>query len=391
MKLLAISTSCWSVVNREFYRKLSLNGYDVKIVIPSVWNFGGKDLVAEVQTPDDPDIEFLEPTNFHHRLYRLKKIKSTILNFKPEVIYYEGDPGSLMCAVLSRIAKRRRIKLLALSNENLSQSPLAVVKREGKKQFFSSLIKYSLIQYSKKKIDCLFVINRDGLSFFQKLGFKKVVKTPLGFDENFFKIDDEKRVEVRRRLGIKQDSIVVAYFGRLIYEKGLHLLIEALEKANLEHFNLLIDKFSRYSDPYQQQVYDSIMNSSLKNKTIFFEAKHLEIADYMNSTDITILPSIRTKTWLEQYGRVVPEAKACGSLVIVADCGAPKDFFEEDYPFIFQSGRVDDLIDKIENASATLRETNYDRQLNSKRTTKKFSINAQVKVFTTEIKALTFD
>ena len=86
MKLLAISTSCWSVVNREFYRKLSLNGYDVKIVIPSVWNFGGKDLVAEVQTPDDPDIEFLEPTNFHHRLYRLKKIKSTILNFKPEVI-----------------------------------------------------------------------------------------------------------------------------------------------------------------------------------------------------------------------------------------------------------------------------------------------------------------
>ena len=159
----------------------------------------------------------------------------------------------------------------------------------------------------------------------------------------------------------------------------------------MEHFNLLIDKFSRYSDPYQQQVYDSIMNSSLKNKTIFFEAKHLEIADYMNSTDITILPSIRTKTWLEQYGRVVPEAKACGSLVIVADCGAPKDFFEEDYPFIFQSGSVDDLIDKIENASATLRETNYDRQLNSKRTTKKFSINAQVKVFTTEIKALTFD
>ena len=383
MKLLAVSTSCWSEVNREFYRRLNAEGWEVRIVIPSVWNFGGKTLAAEVRTSEDPTIEFLQPTNFHHRLYRLKNIKSVILNFKPEVIYYEGDPGSLMCAILGRIAKRGGIKLFALSNENLSQSPLAVVKREGKTQFFNALIKYALIQYSKSKIDCLLVINRDGLSFFQKLGFKKVVKTPLGFNENFFKIDTEKGIEVRDRLGISQDNIVVAYFGRLIYEKGLHLLIEALEKVDLHNFSLLIDKFSRYSDPYQQQVYDSIMNSSLKNNTVFIETQHLEIADYMNASDITILPSISTKTWLEQYGRVVPEAKACGSLVIVSNDGAPKDFFEEDYPFIFQSGSVDDLIEKIENAAITLKKSNYNRKINSERTIKDFSLTAQIDVFKT--------
>lgn len=388
MRLLAISTSCWSAANREFYRRLSVSNYDVKLLIPSVWNFGAENLEAEPRSPEDPDIEFLEPSNFHHRLYYLKNIKSVILKFKPQVIYYEGDPGSLMCAVVGRIAKNEGIRLFALSNENLSQKPLDVVKREGKKQFFNALIKYSLIRYSKKKIDCLFVINRDGLSFFQKLGFKKVVKTPLGFNENFFKIDEEKRSEIRQRLGINKDSLVFAYFGRLIYEKGLHLMIEALEKLELGNFHLLIDKFSRYPDSYQQKVHDAIIKSCLKDKTIFFESKHLEIADYMNASDITILPSISTKTWLEQYGRVVPEAKACGSLVIVSSVGAPKDFFEKDYPFIFQSGSVDDLLEKMENAITTLKKSNYNRLSNSVKTIDNFSLNAQIEFFNAEVNRL---
>jgi glycosyltransferase involved in cell wall biosynthesis len=385
MKLLAVSTSCWSASNREFYRRLSATGHQVTIVIPSIWNFGSKTVPAEPKLPIDPHIEFLEPTNFHQRLYRLKGLKAIIQKWKPEVIYFEGDPGSLMCAMLGGLAKKQGAKLVALSCENLSQSPLDVVKREGGKQFLNALIKYSLIQFSKKKIDCLFVINREGLAYFKKLGFKKVVKTPLGFDENFFNINDKNRVRIREKLGISQNNIVIAYFGRLVYEKGLHLMIEALEKLELDNFNLLIDKFSRYADPYQMQVYDSIMSSSLKENTLFFEAEHLEIADYMNASDIAILPSISTKTWLEQYGRVVPEAKACGSLVIVSDVGAPKDFFEEGYPFIFKSGSRSDLQKKLELAITTIKKAKYNKHTNSKKAIQNYSLPAQVKLFMSHV------
>ena len=381
MKLLAVSTSCWSAANREFYRRLNSDGYQVIIAIPAVWNFGNKTLPAEPKEIDDPALEFLQPTNFHHRLYLLNGLKQIIKNSKPDIIYFEGDPGSLQCAILGRIAKKNGIKLFALSCENLSQNPIAVIQREGVKQYFSALIKYSLIKYSKKFIDCLFVINQDGLSYFTKMGFKKVVKTPLGFNDFFFKIDNHKRIEVRKRLEIGKNNVVIAYFGRLVHQKGIHLLIDAMKSSDLTNCNLLIDKFSRYSNSYQKQVQQAILSSSLKNHTLFFEAEHLEIADYMNASDITILPSISTKKWVEQYGRVVPEAKACGNLLIISDEGAPKEFFEKDYPFIFKSGNVNHLKEIIEKAKTTIRNSRYDRKANSDQIIRDFSLDAQIGIF----------
>ncbi len=42
----------------------------------------------------------------------------------------------------------------------------------------------------------------------------------------------------------------------------------------------------------------------------------------MNATDIVVVPSIATPKWVEQFGRVVPEALACGNFVVASDSGA---------------------------------------------------------------------
>ena len=42
----------------------------------------------------------------------------------------------------------------------------------------------------------------------------------------------------------------------------------------------------------------------------------------MNAADLVVVPSLSTPNWIEQYGRVVPEALACGCRVIASNSGA---------------------------------------------------------------------
>lgn len=379
LKLLAISTSCFTASNREIYRRLNTN-IEVHLVVPKTWNFGKGVVEADPPMHQDPKLIFLNPTKYHHRLFQLRGIRTVIDEVKPDIIYYEGDPGSIMAVVLGKKARQLNSRFFALSCENLSQSPLAVVKREGVKQFLNASIKYALIQISKRNIDTLFVINNEGLSYFKKLGFKNVIKTPLGFNEETFNINSIKREQIRKQLGVNDNTVVIAYFGRLVHEKGVHILIEALGKLKSDNWIFLIDEFGRYKTDYQAKIEEMIESSNFKKKTIFFEADHTEIADYMNASDITVLPSIPTPKWIEQYGRVVPEAMACGSLLIVSGIGAPKDFFEEGYPYVFTSGDVKDLELKINKAKTAIEQSAYDRKAFSDRALENYSLTSQINV-----------
>lgn len=382
LKVLAISTSCFTAANREFYRRLNNEDIEIDLIIPETWDFGKGEIESEPKLAGDPIIIFLKPTNYHHRLFKLIGINSVIDEIKPNIIYYEGDPGSVMAVILGKKARQLNIRFFALSCENLSQNPLAVIQREGKKQFLNAAIKFALIQLSKRNIDTLFVINNQGLAYFKQLGFKNVIKTPLGFNDQIFKINPKQREQIRTQLGINQETIVIAYFGRLVYEKGVHLLIKALEKLESNNWIFLIDEFGRYKTDYQSEIESLINNSTkLKNKTIFFEANHTEIANYMNASDITILPSIPTKKWVEQYGRVVPEAMACGNRLIISDQGAQKDFFEKDYAYRFASSSADSLLRLIEKAINESENNAYDQKKYSKIAMHKFSLNAQIKIF----------
>jgi len=385
MKILAVSTSSFTSTNREIYRRLSQAGMEVLLVIPKYWDFGRGKKEADAIEENDPSTHFLEASNSHQRLYQLKGIESLIQEFKPEVIYLEGDPGSRMAVKLSKASKRIDAKFMALSCENLSQNPMAVVKREGIKSFFAALVKYAMIKTSLKNTHTLFVINNAGLEYFKALGFKRVIKTPLGFNENTFKIDLEVRKRIREQLQIGDHTKVIAYYGRIVYEKGVHTLVESLGKLKHKEWLFLIDEFGRYRTDYQEKIKQQIKDAGIEDRTIFFEADHKEIAQYMNASDITVLASVPTQKWVEQYGRVVPEAIACGNLLIISDKGAQQEFFDDQYSYKFpveDSQALSELIQKALGDSDSLKD-----ESNSDAVKIKYSLNAQVRIFTEAVES----
>jgi len=49
---------------------------------------------------------------------------------------------------------------------------------------------------------------------------------------------------------------------------------------------------------------------------------HEQVAEFMRGIDVLVLLSQTTRTWKEQFGRVIIEAQACGTPVIGSDSGS---------------------------------------------------------------------
>ena len=67
-----------------------------------------------------------------------------------------------------------------------------------------------------------------------------------------------------------------------------------------------------------------------------------QVLPYYQVMDTLVLPSRTTRTWKEQFGRVLAEAMACGVLVIGSDSGAIPEVIGN-AGIIFREGNVEEL------------------------------------------------
>jgi glycosyltransferase involved in cell wall biosynthesis len=189
-------------------------------------------------------------------------------------------------------------------------------------------------------VDRVFTLSSDGTRVMEKMGCQ-ATQIPLGFDPALFYIQAvEKVAATRAKLGLTQRT--VGYFGRLTPEKGLHLLLEALAQLQDLPWSFLVDHFSDYQTDYTRELQAKIETLGLRNRVVYFDAKHDEMPDYMNAADIVVLPSLSMPKWKEQYGRVLPEAMACGKVVVGSDSGAIPELVAG-HGHIFPEGNVSAL------------------------------------------------
>jgi glycosyltransferase involved in cell wall biosynthesis len=172
-----------------------------------------------------------------------------------------------------------------------------------------------------------------------------VSRIPLGYDPQYFHPDPQAKQEIKEKLGL--GPVTIGYFGRIVPQKGLLLLLKAL--SGLAHYSwkLLIDDFSAYTTDYIQEIKSFIKKNGLEDRVVFFHAGHEEIPAYMCACDLVVVPSITEGSFKEQYGRVVQEAIACGCLTIASSSGFLPNFFRDDI-FIFKENDIRAIQEKIE-------------------------------------------
>lgn len=144
---------------------------------------------------------------------------------------------------------------------------------------------------------------------------------------------------LKKQLGLIENSFVFLFIGRLNKDKGVFDLIKSFEivQSKFPEAALLIVG----SD--EENILPFIQGHSLYGKNIFYHAATPRPQDFMAMADILCLPSYR-----EGFGSVVIEAAACGTPSIGSDIYGLSDAIEDEKSgYLFPVGSVNDLAAKM--------------------------------------------
>ena len=323
-KVLAISHASMLSANRTLYRLLVQRGINVELIVPSRLVYADCEISAEPRQADDPPIHIIEPQWRNLRLLRYPALIRFLAAIRPNIVLAEADTASLLVLETGRWCSRNNAKLICRTCENQSWSPSDSISRGGLSALPHSLLKCAFNRINARYVSAVCVTSVEALRLFKRAGFRYSVNFSMGTDRVRFRYSSRTRHCVRQELGLKADEIVVSYFGRLAPEKGVDLLIDALCRITEFKWRFFLNGFQAAS-AYADDIRKRLDRGGIADRTIWIRTKHGELARYMTASDVTVLPSRTTPKWVEQFGRVVPEAMACGNLVIVSDSGTPKE------------------------------------------------------------------
>jgi glycosyltransferase involved in cell wall biosynthesis len=155
---------------------------------------------------------------------------------------------------------------------------------------------------------------------------KKVQVVYNGVDLERFRPIEGKREEMRRKLGIPHDAIVVLTVRRLVYKNGVDTLIESANisvKKNPRIVFLAVGK-GPDSDSVKLRIQQLGIEGNFKLAGFVSDE---DLSSYYNVADLFVLPSKSG----EGLPLVALEAMACALPVIATDVGGIREILMNDY------------------------------------------------------------
>jgi glycosyltransferase involved in cell wall biosynthesis len=151
----------------------------------------------------------------------------------------------------------------------------------------------------------------------------KLVMVPNGVNPQVYeKIQGQEGAQFRARFALPEEKLVL-FVGRLVYEKGAHVLINAIPKI-LSKVNA---KFVIVGSGYMRdQLLNIVKSMGLDHKVMFTGFVDEEtLLRLQTCADVSVVPSL-----FEPFGIVALEAMAAKSAVVVSDTGGLGEIVEHD-------------------------------------------------------------
>lgn len=148
---------------------------------------------------------------------------------------------------------------------------------------------------------------------------------------------DRRSLDWRRNLGIADDEVVITFISRLVWEKGLDVyadVIERLQSRNIRHRSMVVgDGPAR--EELEQRLPDSIFQGHLSGT---------DLATAYASSDLFLFPSTT-----ETFGNVTLEAMASGIPAVCADATGSRSIIRDGITgFLAPPGNRDAFLKHVE-------------------------------------------
>ncbi|MBI3584134.1 MAG: glycosyltransferase family 4 protein [Nitrospinae bacterium] len=339
---------------RKLFKEIVKKGYELTVICPKAWTEGGR--LQRIDNSDEACSErnksneyslFSFPVIFRNRIKgffypQINSLCRLFCKFKPDIVHIFEEPYSLACFQMVASAK-------------IVSPPSKIIVQSFENMIIPQNFPFSFIErFVLNNTNLLISIPKEGESVWRGKGYSGTIKQlPVGLDETLFK-KTEGFLPDYPFLN-KRDKVRIGYVGRLSYEKGLSLLLEAVSNLlkRTSDFELLIIGNG------ERKRFESLASElGIKEKIVFIDAvPNYQLPIIYSKIDVLVLPSLTTDRWKEQFGRVLIEAMACGTVVVGSSSGEIPDIIGE-AGFIFEEGNISALSKILEElvSDSNLRE-----------------------------------
>ena len=266
----------------------------------------------------------------------LNGLKNEIEAIQPDVIYAHGIE-SITSFRLARWKRKSPSNCRLIYDCHM----VDIVSKSKLGPLFRGIYKHLLKRSILKAADALVAVSDTTKKYMETVyGIPpyRIQMIPLGVDTETFQRNPEIRMEIRSKLGIDPREVVFIYAGKVIPEKGIHLLAKAFQRLLKEVLNLRLRVLIVGGGPveYREQIMRDISTAGFAESFIWTGVvPNAELPKYYSAADIGVWPKeVSITQW---------EAMSCELPIIVADNPAAAERVAWGNGLVYKEGDVKDL------------------------------------------------
>jgi glycosyltransferase involved in cell wall biosynthesis len=336
VKLLVISHACITPANQDLFARVQrLTGWELTLILPRTWKSEYGRRRAELLPGFEAKLRPLPvalsgniPLHFY-----LAPLSRVFAEERPDVIYVQHDAHMVGTMQAFRANRRRPGAPIGFKNDQNIPKRYPGPIRIGERFVFRNAA-FALTS------------TRPAAEYLREKGYRGPLRVvPFGVDLSLYRVPDRGRP--------RKGSLVVGFVGRLVPQKGVDTLLQALAQAPDTVRALIIG-----SGPSETDLRSLATRLGIADRVEWRGyVEHLAMPEIYAEMDLLVVPSRTTERALEQFGRVVIEALACGVPVCSSDSGEPPTLVAQTGGgWTFREERADELAERLSWADANREE-----------------------------------
>ena len=279
------------------------------------------------------------------KLFYIKKFTGiNAIRYVASIIsFFLSDEGKKIDIVHGHVGSTASIYLLIA--KMFGKNTVAHSHNSYSKKFNSKQIVYRLMAYPTRFLADKYVAP-SMLAGESRFGRKVVESKEFnilrnGFVIEDFEYNDENRRDIRKKLDISDDAVVIGNVGRMVDAKNQTFFLDVLhkyaEKSEKEVVGLIIG-----SGPLHQKL---VSKASEMNIPVKFISNTAEINKYYSAFDAFIFPSI-----FEGLGTVVVEAQMAGLNVLMSEAVPNEAVINNELVYVESlDSSIDSWVNRVED------------------------------------------
>lgn len=321
MRVLILSKACIVGIYQRKLEAIARLGVDLLALVPPSWRDERGDTPLERVYTNGYRLE-ATPIRFNgsFHLHYYPDFARYIDTFRPDIVHIDEEPYNLAAWHALYHARRIGAKTLFFTWQNIARHyppPFNWGER-----------------WTLNRVDYAIAGTESAAQVWRDKGYAghMAVIPQFGVDSDLFqpRADGDER------------PFTIGYFGRLVEEKGVQLLLDAAARLGGDWRLLILG-----GGPMRAALESQAQTLNIADRVTFKpQVPSTAMPALYHQLDALILPSLTRPNWKEQFGRVLVEAMASGVPVIGSDSGAIPDVIG-DAGLIFPEGRGDLLAEHL--------------------------------------------